>query len=361
MSLRFSVILITRDREELLERAIKSVLALDYPADRYELVIVDNAVSGSCEALVRRLAEGTEVRVKYASVAGPPSCAIPRNRGVREAEGEWLAFTDDDVVVDPHWLAEADRAIRENPDAVGVEGAVETDHYGTFWHSVKHEPDPSPDRPQWLNMVGANQIWRADALRAEGGYDEAFPGPWREDTDLAIRMCKRGKVVQAPRSKVFHPARRIGVRQALAREGRHVADAYLYSKWPEEYSTLFPKTNALWLLLLCSQVAWPVWVAWVTSSRDPRWYLLGLPYLLGGAGVHPGWAFWTGVAGLIGYFLAGRGPKGGVVRLFGSVLRFWSYSKGARLVGVKFPWVRLTFRKVFGKNFRTGKPLSSTT
>jgi len=73
-------------------------LALDYPADRHEILIVDNKSTDDTRERIQRypvtLLEETEIQSSYAA----------RNRGIEAAKGEILAFTDADCVVEPTWL-----------------------------------------------------------------------------------------------------------------------------------------------------------------------------------------------------------------------------------------------------------------
>jgi glycosyltransferase involved in cell wall biosynthesis len=344
--MNFSVILITKNRELLLQKAIQAILSQDYPHSEFELIVVDNAQSHACEDLIDSIKQTTDISITYTSILSPPSCAIPRNQGLKLAKGNWVAFTDDDATAETQWLKAADDVIHANPRAVGVEGSVSTDHYGQFWHSVQHIPTSNKEMPQWMNFVGANQIWKRDIVGKIGMYDEKFPGPWREDTDMAIRMSKEGKIVPAPEARIFHAARRIGVREALNRERRHICDAYLYSKWPEEYLRLFPRANVIWLALILLELCWIPFLILLVLTQDPLWYVFGIPAMFGGAGFHPGWFFWPALVSVILGFIAGKGLKGAILRLFGPYLRFYSYSRGARLLHVTFPWLKLIVLKI---------------
>ena len=96
---RTSVVVATRERADQLARALDSLLAQDHPD--FEIVVVDNApaTSATQDLVERKYGE----RVRY--VREPvPGLAIAHNRGIAAADGAVIAFTDDDVVADPHWL-----------------------------------------------------------------------------------------------------------------------------------------------------------------------------------------------------------------------------------------------------------------
>ena len=104
-----------------LERCLRSILRSEY--DDFEVIVVENRPRSADTArmLVERFAR--ESRLRY--VEEPrPSASLARNAGLASAEGEIVAFTDDDVVVDPLWLrASIGRAggfaagrVRDRPD-----------------------------------------------------------------------------------------------------------------------------------------------------------------------------------------------------------------------------------------------------
>ena len=81
-----------------IDALLTSLLALDYPPDQHEILIVDNKSTDDTRQRIQRypvtLLEETEIQGSYAA----------RNRGIEAAQGEILAFTDADCVVEPTWL-----------------------------------------------------------------------------------------------------------------------------------------------------------------------------------------------------------------------------------------------------------------
>ncbi len=97
-----SVVLSTRDRPERLARCLRALLAQQYPV--YEVIVVDNAPSTTATADFIQQMYGQESRIRYVR-EDRPGLSWGRNRGILEARGRIIAFTDDDVVVDTHWLS----------------------------------------------------------------------------------------------------------------------------------------------------------------------------------------------------------------------------------------------------------------
>src|SRR5690606_9186584 len=98
-----SVVVATHNRTASLLKTLESLLAQDYP--RTEIIVVDNAPSTDETAeAVRRLAAETG-RVSYAR-EDRPGLAVAHNRGLQDVSGAFVAFTDDDVIADRHWVTE---------------------------------------------------------------------------------------------------------------------------------------------------------------------------------------------------------------------------------------------------------------
>lgn len=93
-----SIIVPVYNGRRTIDALLTSLLALDYPADRHEILIVDNKSTDDTRERIQRypvtLLEETEIQSSYAA----------RNRGIEAAKGEILAFTDADCVVEPTWL-----------------------------------------------------------------------------------------------------------------------------------------------------------------------------------------------------------------------------------------------------------------
>ena len=104
---RFSIVTAAYDVERYVEAFIASIDAQTFPADRFEVIVVDD---GSTDSTPRLLAEWAERRPELVRVLtkenGGQSTA--RNLGLEHARGEWVTFPDPDDVIEPGYLAEVD-------------------------------------------------------------------------------------------------------------------------------------------------------------------------------------------------------------------------------------------------------------
>ena len=115
-----SVVVPTYNRAEPLSRCLQSLLKQTYPQERRSIVVVDDGGVVDLDSLVARLDGSDHITVLRQDNSGP---AAVRNRGAREATGEFLAFTDDDCRPRPDWLANLVDTLVLDPDAM-VGGAV---------------------------------------------------------------------------------------------------------------------------------------------------------------------------------------------------------------------------------------------
>jgi GT2 family glycosyltransferase len=219
-----SVVVATRERTAQLGRALDSLLAQEHP--RFEIVVVDNAplTGGTRELVERKYGE----RVRY--VCEPvPGLAVAHNTGLAEVRGEVVAFTDDDVVADPRWLAEltapfaADRRLGCAtglilPARLRTPAQVLLESHGGFakgFTPTTYDPaDPPRDEPLFPFTAGrfgsgANMAFRTGALRSVGGFDPATGAgtPARGGDDLYgfVRVLAQGhRLHYTPYALVWH-------------------------------------------------------------------------------------------------------------------------------------------------------------
>jgi GT2 family glycosyltransferase len=191
---RTSVVVATRERADQLARALDSLLAQDHPD--FEIVVVDNApLTGATQDLVEhKYGEYGEYGTRVRYVREPvPGLAVAHNRGIAVADGAVIAFTDDDVVADPHWLTALTRPFAADPGlgcATGLilparlrtPAQILLESHGGFakgfaprCYDPAHPPADEPLFPFTAGSFGsgANMAFRATVLREIGGFDPA--------------------------------------------------------------------------------------------------------------------------------------------------------------------------------------------
>lgn len=221
-----SVVVCTRNRPESILITLRSLLAMHYRP--FEIVVVDNAPTSDATKDAVLATYGPDSRVCYVRESRPGlSCA--RNRGLMEASADIVAFTDDDVTVDPWWLDGIVRGFRAASDVTCVTGMVATAqlenaaqlyfHLGSAWGTVRdsrifdlvENRYDSPLYPFLPGMIGAGANFAVSrALMKEiGGFDEALgagtPSGGGEDLEIYMRILLSGnRIVYESSAIVWH-------------------------------------------------------------------------------------------------------------------------------------------------------------
>jgi GT2 family glycosyltransferase len=225
-----SVVIPTHRRPELLSRCLNAIAQHTLPWDAVEVIVVDDDADGVSTAGLAQAGVRGLPRLKLLRTRGRQGPATARNLGWRAASAAVIAFTDDDTLPAPRWLA-------AGLDALDRSGAVAL--WGRIIVPTPSEPTDYERNTQGLEaaeFATANVFVRRDALQRLGGFDERFGSPWREDADLYFTLLTRaGAVVHAPDAVVVHPIRPARRGECLRQHRHQVYDALLYRKHPQLY------------------------------------------------------------------------------------------------------------------------------
>jgi len=140
------VIVCTRNRAELLRRALASVIDQEFPPADYEVVVIDNGSTDRTPEVARQFQNKAVVRYLREEHLG---LCIARNTGWRAASGHYIAFLDDDAIASPRWLAAIRDGFAAAPPMVGAIGG-------------RVQPIWEGSRPAWLADVIAGSLTIVD-------------------------------------------------------------------------------------------------------------------------------------------------------------------------------------------------------
>jgi glycosyltransferase involved in cell wall biosynthesis len=185
-----TVIIATRDRPEQLDACLDTILALDYPA--FDVVVVDNdpSTSATAELMAARIAATDKITYLREDRRG---LGAAHNCGLSAATGSIVAFTDDDVAVDRHWLSELVSPFVGDERVAGATGLIlpaELDtptqvmleahgHFGKGFEPCLYDLEANrPDDALFPFAAGklgsgANMAFNAAWLQSIGGFDSA--------------------------------------------------------------------------------------------------------------------------------------------------------------------------------------------
>jgi glycosyltransferase involved in cell wall biosynthesis len=184
-----SVIVPTRNRGRLLATTLRSVL---WQRDvELEVIVVDDASAHDPAEVIANLADPRVVMVRHEQPRGPSAA---RNRGAREASGEWIGFVDDDDVWAPDKLIRQVDAADASGRIWSYVGAV---NIGSHLEIVSGRQPPTPEQviaalPRYNPVPGggSNVVLRRPMLDELGGFDERFPPC--EDWEMWVRLARSG-------------------------------------------------------------------------------------------------------------------------------------------------------------------------
>ncbi len=210
---RISVVIPTFNRADVVERTLRHLAAQDYPADRYEVILVDNSTDAT-PAMVERVASTSRAPIRLLRVPERLP-AVKRNIGLRAATGDIVLFMNDDVWARPELLSEHARSHREGRGELrAVLGHVEQssempwtpflEFYRPFaYHEIADRADRSVSSRHFWSMNLS--LPRAEMLARNLVFHEDWAEIGHEDVELGYRWAKAGgAIVYNPRAYVEH-------------------------------------------------------------------------------------------------------------------------------------------------------------
>jgi glycosyltransferase involved in cell wall biosynthesis len=225
-----SVVIPTFNRKDRLLECLRSLEAQTYPRADFDVCVVDDGSSDGTAEAVGSFASRTQIRVRFAGRPHEgPSAA--RNAGVDATGGDVIAFTEDDITLDPQWLEHAARYFLDPGTAV-VEGRTRL---------AGSETLRSFERAGQPGFLPCNLFVRRGAFVAAGGFDPAYSDLsrnlyFREDADFGFRLLRKGyTAVYAPDVVVTHPAQFLTPGDVLRHVRRYLFDPLLYRNHPAQY------------------------------------------------------------------------------------------------------------------------------
>jgi glycosyltransferase involved in cell wall biosynthesis len=202
--MRATVAICTWNRARLLDQTLAGLRQLRPAAGlAWDVVVVNNNCTDDTDAVLERHAKALPLRRVFEPV---PGISAARNRALAEATGDWIVWTDDDVLVDPGWLAEFAAATRRHPAAAVVGGRVEP------WFEVP--PDPA--------LAEAFEVVRIGFAGTDHGPDERPLGPPAEvyTVNMACRRSAIAGLTFDPRRGSVHGFQNKGEDLAFLRDVR---------------------------------------------------------------------------------------------------------------------------------------------
>lgn len=243
-----TVIIPTFNRWEALQQTLEALARIDYPADKWEVIIVDDGSTDETEARAAEWIKQAAINVGYIKQAnsGP---AVARNRAASQARGEVLIFIDNDILVRPEFVRAHVDAIAANPGCWVMGRIVHQPEllrspFGRYrdalWETF-HETHSSGGAVETTGMTAANVSIPTLDFRRLGGFDESFTIASCEDCDLAIRARQSGiRILYDPAIVAVHNDWAVSLAGFCERQRLYsISDVLLWRK----YGSASPRSN----------------------------------------------------------------------------------------------------------------------
>ncbi|MBI5604170.1 MAG: mycofactocin biosynthesis glycosyltransferase MftF [Deltaproteobacteria bacterium] len=258
-----SIIIPVRNRPEAIAACLESLLHIDYPAEKLEILVIDDNSTDRTPEVV----SGFPVRL--IALKEHKQASYCRNLAAREARGEILAFIDSDCLAEPLWLKELVPAFKD-PNLGAVGGVVEAfsgdnglDRYEEVKSSLKigswFKRSIKEDRFFYLPSCNLLVI-KTHFLKLGGFREDLFVG---EDVDVCWRLQDDGFPVEyRPQGTVYHQHRNSLWPFCLRRFQYGTSEPWL-QRWHSrrrKQLLILPAESLFWIFLISGIifVSWPL-------------------------------------------------------------------------------------------------------
>jgi GT2 family glycosyltransferase/glycosyltransferase involved in cell wall biosynthesis len=195
--------------------ALSGLAGLDWPTDRLQIIVLDNASGDDSVSRIKAAHPGVELIESAENLGFAGGC----NAAVAEAEGEFIALLNNDARPDAQWVRAAVAAFDDDAVAVVASRVLDWDgeridyvDAAVSWFGMAYKPltghpyvaGEHDEAKDVLFATGSAMFVRASDWRAAGGFDEKF-FMFFEDVDLGWRLTLAGRTVRyVPGSIAYH-------------------------------------------------------------------------------------------------------------------------------------------------------------
>lgn len=223
MRIIISIVICTYNRCASLKETLGSLCDQALPEDiEYEIIVVDNKSGDRTKEIVKDCNQKLNRMIKYC-FESDQGLSYARNRGIREAKGEVVIFTDDDCIADKEWVRNIISCFdKYKCESVGGRTLPLYPPGTPLWIKVNKEllngPIPLHDYGEDTKLyikesmnpfIGANMAFKIEIFNKYGLFRTdlgAGKGTMGEDTDLFYKMVKNNNIYYCGKALVWHKA-----------------------------------------------------------------------------------------------------------------------------------------------------------
>lgn len=240
--------LVTCNTLPLLRRCLDSLARTDYPADRINVYIADNASSDGTPAYLAELAKNFPFTLHPLRLAVNTGCPVGLNFAVAAGLGDLVARLDDDIVLPPGWLRLMVGDLQRRPFAGCVGPKIindderQTIQCGPYRHYPNlhgHDDEEDTGQADYLSRTshvrGCCNLYRREVFARSGPFDSRFSPTQGDDPDHHLAVLQAGyEIIYDGRVRVLHKLNNGLGRSWAALSNQKANQVKLLGKWGED-------------------------------------------------------------------------------------------------------------------------------
>jgi len=192
-----SIIIPTKNRAHLIENCIHSLCKQNFDINKFEIILVDNNSTDNTRKIVEELQNNNNCKIKYLFEEKSGS-HFARNNAAKIAKGEFLYFTDDDLIADPNMLSEILKTFDFHPDLASVTGRIlpnwETQppkwiykYCNNYLLSLNDRHEEIIIDSKDVGIFSCHQMIKKDIFIKAGGFNpDIVNGEWIGDNETGL-------------------------------------------------------------------------------------------------------------------------------------------------------------------------------
>ncbi|HTM65614.1 MAG TPA: glycosyltransferase [Flavipsychrobacter sp.] len=217
---KISAVICSYNRARFIIDAVESIFKQDYDKSKYELIVVDNnSTDNTLELLAQYKNNHPDYYFRFVTEKNQ-GVAYTRNRCAQEAEGEIIAYLDDDSKAQPGWLQRIENFFDQHPEVYSIGGKITPYFlttipawYSKYFFGLVGRFDQGSEVKQLEGQrypCGANMAFRKKVFEEIGYFNTALGRSGNgllanEEKDIYMRILKYGKqVYYLPEVEVLH-------------------------------------------------------------------------------------------------------------------------------------------------------------
>jgi glycosyltransferase involved in cell wall biosynthesis len=233
MSIKVSVVIPTYKRPALLLKCISQLAQQTFYKNEYEVIVVTDGIDfNTVTELTEFIQQHPSVNLSCYNLNQKKGPAAARNKGVENAKGELVLFTDDDCLPQQDWITSYWNAY----DALNKQAAAFTGKTIVPYAAKPTDYEKNIANLETAEFITANCAIVKKVFEKLGGFNENFPIAWREDSDMHFKLIKNNiPVFPVKDAVVIHPVRKAGWGVSLKEQKKSAYNALLY----KEHASLY--------------------------------------------------------------------------------------------------------------------------